>query len=309
MANLPCVRRVLREDGTLWLNLGDSYVANGSGQVPQTKQHTGSGFAGPNRDGASGLAPKNLVGIPWRVAFALQADGWWLRSEIIWNKPNVMPESVLDRPTVSHEKIFLFAKSQDYYYDAAAIAEPCQSGDSDLRKMAEGKDRIDAKHFHTDATPLSKANPNTNIGKKRGVGGLRFAMGRPGPNSRMFKDRDVQHLSRSGNKERDFEGRMNHKAGSIPWEGFRRNKRTVWTVASQPFNGAHFATYPPNLIKPCILAGTKPGETVLDPFAGSGTTGQVALELGRRAILIELNPKYCDLIRQRCNVTPGLALA
>jgi DNA modification methylase len=117
------VRRVLADDGTVWLNLGDSYVAHGSGQVPQTKQHQGSGFAGPNRDGASGLEPKNLVGIPWRVAFALQADGWYLRSDIIWSKPNPMPESVTDRPTKAHEYIFLLAKAARYYYDAAAVAD------------------------------------------------------------------------------------------------------------------------------------------------------------------------------------------
>lgn len=275
------VRRVLRNDGTAWLNLGDSYVANCSNQNPQTKSHNGSGFAGPNRNGLTGLKPKDLVGIPWRVAFALQADGWYLRCDIIWNKPNPMPESVTDRPTKTHEYIFLLSKSDRYFYDHEAIKEPCESGPSDLRKMAEGLPRIGGKHKDL-IDPLSKASATTNIGRKRSVGGSRIHGNIPG---------------------RDDGGR----ACNDPDQLFR-NKRSVWTVATSPYSGAHFATFPPDLIKPCIMAGSRPGDTILDPFGGSGTTGKVALELGRKAILCELNADYLPLIERRTNVTMGLAL-
>lgn len=315
------VRRVLRKDGTLWLNMGDCYAGSGRGghigehstlhgsrsNQQQTRKarasqlrcgfhatvaaagHIGRAWVAP----PDGLKQKNLIGIPWRLAFALQADGWYLRSEIIWHKPNCMPESVMDRPTVAHERIFLISKSLRYFYDADAISEPCASGPSDLRKMMERKPRIDAKHFHADPGKLAKANRSTNIGKKRGVGGLRFAIGR------MFKDHDAAHLSRSGNKKRSFEGRLSHVGHGVPWEGLRRNKRSVWSVATEPFKGAHFATFPKKLVEPCILAGCPEGGTVLDPFAGSGTVGQVAHELGRGAILIELNGEYLGLIRER----------
>jgi DNA modification methylase len=222
------VRELLADDGTLWLNLGDSYVANGSGQVPQTKQHIGSGFAGPNRNGSTGLKPKDLVGIPWRVAFALQADGWYLRQDLIWSKPNPMPESVRDRCTKSHEYIFLLSKNERYFYDADAIAEPVSP--SMLAQIEQG------------------------------------------------------------------------------YDGYTRNKRSVWTVTTKPFSGAHFATFPPGLIEPCILAGSRPGDTVLDPFFGSGTVGEVAENLGRKWIGCELHPDYIPLAEKR-TAQSGLVLA
>ncbi len=249
------VRRVLRKDGTLWLNLGDSFASgkgkcyNPGGNTSSFNVHLKAENVHPlDRGNKStlaevGLKPKDLVGIPWRAAFALQADGWWLRSDIIWAKPNPMPESVTDRPTKSHEYLFLLTKSANYCYDADAIKE--------------------------------KTNGRELFG-----------------NSRLLNHDDRNDCARQDMTE-----------------NWNRNKRSVWTVATAPYSEAHFATYPPDLVKPCIMAGTRVGDTVLDPFAGSGTTGMVALELGRKAILIELNPKYCDLIRQRCNVTPGLALA
>jgi len=249
------VRRVLRDDGTLWLNLGDTYAAGGLGPG-SGKQTTNYGSCngshiGKPRLAPMGLKPKDLVGIPWRVAFALQADGWYLRSDIIWHRPNQMPESVTDRPTKAHEYIFLMSKRERYYYDADAIKEDCLSGPSDIKKMLESLPRIGGKHkILTD--PLSKASSLTNIGQKRAVG--------------------------------DPSG---------------RNKRSVWTVATQPFKEAHFATFPPKLIEPCILAGCPAGGIVLDPFMGAGTTAVVCANLGRNYIGIELNPEYVHIANER----------
>ncbi len=261
------VRRVLRKDGTLWLNLGDSYVHGipgagsvfDNGRTDGRKSHEGDKVRGREKIStiAPGLKVKDLCGIPWRVAFALQADGWWLRSDIIWAKPNPMPESVTDRPTKSHEYLFLLTKSANYFYDAEAIKEryaECTINDS-------------------------------RVGVDVSRGGIKD-----------YEGAGVQNPS-------DVRARIFNGLGT------GRNKRSVWTVATAPYPEAHFATYPPDLIKPCIMAGSRVGDTILDPFAGSGTTGMVALELGRKAVLIELNPSYCDLIRQRTDVTPGLQLA
>lgn len=251
------VRRVLRKDGTCWLNLGDVY--NGSGhkdvQINSPKQITNRGGNTQLGTNVSHLKPKDLVGIPWRVAFALQADGWWFRQDIIWAKPNPMPESVTDRCTKSHEYIFLLSKSARYHYDAEAITEPLQESSIERWK-----------------------NPNFGTHDKR--------------------NGDAAHPERQ--RSAMLRGQLEQPNG--------RNKRSVWTVPTAPYSEAHFATFPPDLIKPCILAGCPVGGTVLDPFAGSGTTGQVALELGRSAVLIELNPDYVKLIEQRIHVTPGLAL-
>lgn len=233
------VRRVLRDDGTLWLNLGDSYAMSTKGSSGRgEKQVTNKGTLLEDRSWAipQGLKPKDLVGIPWRVAFALQADGWYLRSEIIWHKPNPMPESVRDRPTKAHEQVFLLAKSERYYYDADAVREPSIHAG----KLVKG------------------------MGKK-------FA-GVPGYETHVVGDRMVQD---------------------------RRNRRSVWSIATRPYRGAHFAVFPPKLAEPCILAGCPVGGTVLDPFAGSGTTAEVSLRLGRRAIALELNPEYARLIDER----------
>ena len=247
------VRRVLRNDGTLWLNLGDSYAREGgnSAGVPRHWDGRASDPGGHHdkRPNASkiNLKPKDLVGIPWRVAFALQADGWYLRSDIIWHKPNPMPESVTDRPTKAHEYLFLLTKSERYYYDAEAIRE---DGPTYIRK-ASGYVGFNATH--------------TGNNQKGG-----------------FADRDTIT------------------------EG--RNKRTVWTVATSPYAEAHFATFPPKLIEPCILAGCPSGGLVLDPFAGSGTTIQVAQQLGRQGVGIELNPAYIVLAETR-TAQAGLALS
>jgi DNA modification methylase len=250
------VRRVLRDDGTLWLNLGDSYVSDPAGKCDNP--HATSTLAGiktqqiardhkqtRTRASFGGLRSKNLLGIPWRVAFALQADGWYLRQDIIWSKPNPMPESVTDRCTKAHEYIFLMSKSARYFYDAAAIAEPAS--------YPEGPGNI---------KPVKGAD-------------------RPG-----------------------FEIRGGFGKGPMPSD--TRNKRSVWTVNSSPFSEAHFATFPPALIEPCILAGCPKGGTVLDPFGGAGTTGLVADRLGRNAFLIELNPEYAAMAERRIRGDAGM---
>ncbi len=264
------VRRVLRKDGTLWLNLGDSYWGGGNyrGTNDTTlsdKQRSNRGANGMDAIGRNKFPPtcripnngakaKDLVGIPWMVAFALRADGWWLRSDIIWAKPNPMPESVTDRPTKAHEYLFLLTKSASYFYDAEAIKERGELRPPGYFGGKKGRDNA-----------LPESDPNY----------------------------------RNGHEQY---GRLYEYDSS-------RNKRSVWTVATAPYPEAHFATYPPDLIKPCIMAGSRVGDTVLDPFAGSGTTGMVALELGRKAVMIELNPAYVKLIEQRCDVTLGLPLA
>lgn len=259
------VRRVLREDGTLWLNLGDSYASGGQsakGGAPSassTLKGNGHRGGGPKLKAlrpigvkqSSGLKPKDLVGIPWRVAFALQSDGWYLRSDIIWAKGNCMPEAVTDRPTKSHEYLFLLSKQSRYYYDADAIAEP----------LADANAQRTTDHYDT------AARYGADNGGNSGLDGLA---------SRM----------RSG-------------------EHTKRNKRSVWHVNPKPYIGSHFAVMPEALAQPCILAGSKFGDAVLDPFMGSGTVGQVAESLGRRWFGCELNPEYGKLVSER-TVQAGL---
>jgi DNA modification methylase len=260
------VHRVMRDDGTLWLNLGDSYAGSGKGQTANgcadPKQPKLNGMklpvyrpcnpksstlrGGKNNqlsslrsyeNGFTELSKKNLIGIPWRVAFALQADGWYLRQDIIWNKPNPMPESVTDRCTKAHEYIFLLTKSARYYYDAEAIKEETVTNDDVLR------------------------------------------------------DRETTKLNNVPGRKR-MEGLVSNNYEM-------RNKRSVWTVCTHPYKDSHFATFPPALITPCILAGCPKHGTVLDPFGGSGTVGEVSETAGRNSILIELNPAYVTMANRR----------
>lgn len=278
------VWRVLRDDGTLWLNLGDTYNGYMANQratsISAASQSARPVFKAGHGRRTETLRAKDLLGMPWRAAFALQADGWILRSDIIWHKPNPMPESVTDRPTKAHEYIFLLSKSERYHYDADAIKESCMSNRPD---MAINGIRTGLAYLQQ--TPVSSNHQEYN-GKHRKA--------------------DAQAASRRLLKSA-AEARQNGAEHDSPF-GADRNKRSVWTVNTAAFPEAHFATYPPDLIKPCILAGCPVGGTVLDPFGGSGTTGMVALELGRKAVLIELNPDYVKLAEQRCNVTPGLHL-
>ena len=251
------VRRVMKDSACLWLNLGDSYA--GSGQR--------------RRNGVmavSGYKPKDLLGIPWRVAFALQADGWYLRSDIIWAKPNPMPESVTDRPTKAHEYVFLLTKSARYYYDADAIAEPVS--DVMFAQMEQGYDGLGLKDYEA----AGVQNPSSV--KARIIG-----------NARKRADRFV------GNKHNGETSQ--HSDGSIYTGTFTRNKRTVWMIPTMPYAGAHFATMPEKLVEPCILAGCPLGGLVLDPFLGSGTVGAVAARLGRRLVGTDLS--YQPLAQKR----------
>lgn len=264
------VHRVLRDDGTVWLNLGDSYVRNPSkgGSGPNGKHDSIPDYGNARKklaenakvgssDGAvtpadrpgtrtrvDGLKEKDLIGIPWRVAFALQADGWHLRQDIIWHKPNPMPESARDRCTKAHEYIFLLSKGPRYFYDHEAIKEPASQPRGEPKQVAQHKQVVLGQN-------------------KSGTLGTNY-----GPET--------------------------------------RNRRDVWTVTSKPYKGAHFATFPPDLIEPCILAGCPAGGTVLDPFGGSGTTAGVALANGRNAIMCELNPDYAALMPERVAAITGV---
>lgn len=273
------VHRVLRADGTLWLNLGDSYNAH-PGQRKTTdsvgaKQETNAGSnSAPSRH-VRGLAAKQLIGIPWRVAFALQADGWYLRSDIIWHKPNPMPESVTDRPTSAHEHIFLFAKSARYFFDADAVAEPLS--ESSIWRLSQD---VDAQAGSSRANGGAKTN-----GPMKAVGKLK-------PHSKAYGRKVADETT-------DMAANGEAGAGFAPRQDGMRNIRNVWTVATQPFKEAHFATFPAALIEPCIKAGCLPGGVVFDPFFGAGTTGLVAQRLGRDCIGIELNPDYAAMAAER----------
>jgi site-specific DNA-methyltransferase (adenine-specific) len=256
------VRRVLRDDGTCWVNLGDSYGATGGDTHSGSNQrYSGTGGEGSKQDSMlggmkgrknnTGLRPKNLLGIPWRVALALQADGWYLRQDIIWAKKNCMPESVTDRCTKSHEYIFLLSKNERYYFDYKAIRE---------EQAESSKER--AKYGWNGRTDDNSNGARTGSSFKK--------------------------VAASGGTVDAF----------IKADGLR-NKRSVWNVSTKPYKGAHFATFPPDLITPCVLAGAPPEGTVLDPFMGSGTTAMVAVTHGRRYIGCELNPAYEPLQEER----------
>jgi DNA modification methylase len=282
------LKRVLRDDGILWLNLGDCYAANGiSGLDVQGKTST-IGKANPRSHQKKivpkGLKQKDLVGIPWRVAFALQADGWYLRSDIIWAKPNPMPESVTDRPTRSHEYIFLLTKSKKYYYDAETIKEPL---------AASSVQRLSQPTFDAQTGGEKDYGPTSNRSARKTLVNLKKHY--CGPNSRANVDRvPSQTLKQDLIAKGTYVG-FNDRYVPVT----KRNKRDVWTIAVKPYMGAHFATFPEKLVEPCVLAGSKPGDVVMDPFAGSGTTLAVALRLERHYLGIEGNPKYMKLIRER----------
>ncbi|KVZ79946.1 DNA-methyltransferase [Burkholderia ubonensis] len=300
-------RELLADDGTLWLNMGDSYAGGGRGG--NSDRITGAGkdaskrpmTASRRRDDApvprsdvrvDGLKPKDLVGQPWRLAFALQDAGWFLRQDIIWHKPNPMPESVRDRCTKAHEYLFLLSKSERYYFDQAAILEPVSPN-----THARLSQNLQAQIGSERANGGAKTNGNMKaVG--RGVG---WGHG---------TDADERSRGRVKRKLADDGGGAKNNAsfdGAMAIMPTERNRRSVWTIPTQSYSGAHFATFPEALVEPCVLAGSRPGDVVFDPFFGSGTTGQVAQRLGRRFLGCELNPDYEPLQRDRLR-QPGLML-
>lgn len=273
-------RRVLRDDGTLWVNYGDTYLCN-----------QGAGFNGnkrlPEQDRRVNVRrpawakPKDLLGLPWRLAIALQADGWYLRSDIIWHKPNCMPESVKDRPTRAHEYLFLLSKSERYYYDHEAVREP-----------AAPSLKGNAKTFRGGGAYTCDGSFSNSIGKERDSHG-----NTPQAGSR--------YSFRRANSKR-AQGSATHPQGThrpdrddTRYFGPTRARRDVWTVPTRGFPDAHFATFPPDLIRPCILAGCPAGGVVLDPFLGAGTVGVVCVEEGRHYLGVELNPDYAEMAERR----------
>jgi len=254
------VWRVLKNDGILWINIGDSYAGSGKGGQSEDKRSSSWQPVYPNKNATYGLKPKDMIGIPWLLALALRADGWYLRQDIIWHKPNCLPESVKDRCTRAHEYIFLLSKSEKYYFNHRAIMEIADyDGRHDTRMKGSHKYSAEGIHYNN------------------------------GPQS--FAARGHERW------QRDEFGR------------FLRNKRDVWTIMTQPYHNAHFATFPPELIRPCVLAGSRPRDTIIDPFFGAGTTGVVAVEEGREYIGIDINSDYCELAKKRLsNVAQQLLL-
>ncbi len=269
------VKRILKEDGTLWLNIGDSYAGSGKGaainpdNAKNYKQGTNKGTLSKRtaiKYVSDEFKPKDLIGIPWMLAFELRKRGWYLRQDIIWHKPNPMPESVKDRCTKSHEYIFLLSKSDKYYFDSAAIAEPVAQ--STITRLAQ-----DVEHQKGSVLP-GKTNGNMKAAAPR-YGGKKYT-----------QNPDEFYRTKSG-----------HAYDFRPY----RNKRDVWTVSTKPYKGAHFATFPEDLIEPCILAGCPKDGIVIDPFFGSGTVGVVCKRKQRNYIGIEINPKYIRLSEERTN--------
>lgn len=270
------VHRVLADDGTLWLNIGDSYASAPTGGNDQTsstlqggKKNQIEGGRRPDKSKFEGIKPKDLIGIPWMLAFALRSAGWYLRQEIIWHKPNPMPESVTDRCTKSHESIFLLSKTPTYYYDYEAIKTPGLNPEDDVRRMLAQEE----KHKSAATTQINGLRPKTKRGHKL-------------PHTGFDAKWDNMSLA---------EQRANGA-----------NKRSVWTVPTKPYREAHFATFPPELIIDCIKAGSAPGDIVLDPFSGAGTTAMVAAKLDRNFIAIELNQKYIDIANKRLDKELGM---
>jgi len=301
------VWRVLRDDGTLWLNFGDSYCSTAPG-TQGDPVHAKGYFSGVSARRAKasakkrphtplGLKPKDLIGIPWRVAFALQADGWYLRMDNIWHKPNPMPESVQDRTTKAHEYMFLLSKSKRYYYDHEGIKEPCVQNEW-------------AKGFRGGSYVNNRTFDNQDGGRRQVKGNFKVPTG--------WDTEAGSHgtIHRTGRKANTFARKVNespppgqpsqHRPDREPIEYTgMRNKRSVWTVGTQPFPEAHFATFPEKLIEPCILAGAPEGGEVIDPFGGSGTTLKVANTHGRKCTIIEIGEQYIPIAERRTGVKGG----
>jgi DNA modification methylase len=321
------VRRVLRRDGTLWLNYGDAYACAPNGRSAADTKAAGNddrtlrdkpiSTVGPvrrsfrrdreavmpaNRAPTPELKPKDRMLLPARVAIALQEDGWWVRDEIIWHKPNPMPSSVRDRTTPAHEMIYMLSRSARYFWDKEAVKEKASENTHARKKLKVpgGWDLGDGSHGtinrsgRTTATYVDRQQQiadNSNSNTKRTMGGF---------NERWNeKERKIAEAGSGIANNKSFQAAVED---IVPF----RNPRSVWTIAPKPFKEAHFATFPPDLIRPCILAGCPPGGTVLDPFGGAGTTALVAQEHGRNAILIDLNPEYVAIADRRLKRDLGM---
>jgi DNA modification methylase len=310
------VRRVLREDGTLWLNLGDSFAQGNRGGIGdastlegsrhnQNESRAAKARASFRRDGAavaatahrkiSGLKPKDMIGIPWMVAFALRADGWFLRSDIIWHKLQAMPESVRDRPTKAHEYLFLLSKRERYYYDWKAIREPVTGG-AHHRGGGINPKILGGDHpRNVDSRYQAPGQPEHSGLRRRGLEVVRARK-----NERSGEAMAPEDARRKVGFNDRWRVKQNASFAAATSELVdARNKRSVWSLGCEPFSGAHFATFPRKLVEPCILAGCPAGGVVLDPFGGSGTVGEVAEALGRNYLLFDLNSEYAELARQR----------
>ena len=308
------VYRALKDEGTLWLNFGDCYARSG-GDRPRPdhsadkilstrgKQAYSAATASPARKLSPGLKEKDLVGAPWRVAFALQADGWYLRSDIIWAKPNPMPESVTDRPTKAHEYLFLMSKSSKYWYDAEAIKE--------IATYPDGPNSAESIKSPYGQGFTRNAKKKIPTGWDAGNGDHRKLIGRykkeipeecrASASKRMGREPEWRKKDKQrghGRRHAGFNDRWDEMSKAEQCS-MRKNKRSVWTIGTQPFPDAHFAVYPEKLIIPCVLAGCRPGGTIFDPFDGAGTTRVVAAEYGRNCISFELNPEYIEISDKR----------
>jgi DNA modification methylase len=283
VATFRLARELLRADGTLWLNYGDSYMHSGG---HGTSRNSDKNFRRQAKvqsnirysKRTNGLKPKDMVGMPWRVALALQADGWYLRSCIIWHKTNPMPESTRDRPTTAHEYIFLLSKGPRYFYDAAAVRETASKNSHPRRAQVAGWDK----------------GPGSHDTMKHASNGVGFGYADAAPKPRTTKFGQVKN-------NESFDAAL----AVMPED---RNMRSVWAFPTEAFKGAHFATFPRELVTRCVLAGTKPNDTVFDPFLGSGTTAEVSVGLGRHYIGLEINASYVDLFKQHRSTQMGIQL-
>lgn len=298
------VRRVLRDDGTIWVNMGDSYASKPNGplgggghkaEIPHVAVRTANARRSSQIPG--GFKHKDLMGMPWRLAFALQDDGWYLRQDIVWAKPNPMPESVRDRCTKAHEYLFLLSKSPKYFFDQDAIREPANQTGKGSAAAFRGGAYVNGSTFDNSNGGTRTVSGNVvprNNGVGWGHGTDKTARQRERVSKRNSFSRETKYSS--GNHGQTGQHRPGRE--DIDYDT-TRNKRSVWTVATNGFKGAHFATFPPDLIRPCVLAGAPRGGLVLDPFGGAGTTALVAMQEGRQSVICELNPEYADLARER----------
>ena len=299
------VHRVTRDDGTLWLNIGDSFANSGKGEFeksPWDKQRSNRGSRTINEPNKSNkfrsklFKPKDLIGIPWMLAFALRDDGWYLRQDIIWNKPNPMPESVTDRCTKAHEYIFMFSKSQKYYFDQEAIRTPVK--DSTVQRMMQqienqkGSDRVPGKTNGNMKAVGPGRKPRTEVDTRGG---------------NQASETGIKAYSHRGTGDKKLTGHSGNfdADGNLIGDGMA-NKKSVWTVTTKPFKEAHFATFPEELIVDCIKAGSRHDDLILDPFMGAGTTALVARKLLRNYLGIELNQKYIDIAIKRLSDELGM---